>query len=135
MGAGQKGFTLIEFLVAVVVVGLALGVTIQAVLEQGRATERLAQGGEVALCAQRNMARLMGQPFLAAGVYHGEDVGGVAWRATVRRLSPEPPRDPAARRGGQRRARPTAVLLEISLCADKKGAGRLCLASQRLAVR
>jgi general secretion pathway protein I len=78
----QRGFTLLEVLIALLIAGLALGAVFRAAAEGGRATSVAARYQEA---ISRAHSHLDGTgAFLAPGDQEGDDGAGFHWRTVVR---------------------------------------------------
>lgn len=81
--ATQRGFTLLEVLIALVIAGLALGVLFNAGLT-GLLTTQAASRDEQAIArARSHLALAVHASPLVAGNWRGDDGGGFAWHLRV----------------------------------------------------
>ena len=80
----MRGFTLIEVLVALMIVMLVLGVFMAASLESIRGAGESARVEEALVRARSRLAMTAVQP--AAGDFRGDDGGGYSWRVNTRVL-------------------------------------------------
>ena len=102
---GQRGFTLLEVLVALVIFALLFGVLAQ-IFQTGLRQSRVAEPASAAtLLARSQLARVGVEVPLAQGEFEGETEDGLRWRTAIEVA--EPPAedaDPGAVPGrGQRR--------------------------------
>lgn len=83
----QRGFTLLEVLVALVIAGLAIGALLQGALG-GLQSARIAGHYDEALSRARSRLAILshGAP-VAPGVLQGDDGGGFLWRTQVSALA------------------------------------------------
>jgi prepilin-type N-terminal cleavage/methylation domain-containing protein len=142
--AGNRGFGLIEVLVALVLLGLGLASVFQLVNMQATAQTK----AKLQMAALRDAQNLMDQwldaPKVKPGSYQGNTDSGMAWRIQVRPVAGSAPKPrPGAKTSQSSRAglnRPTSrrlpLLLELSVCCSYELMGRtrrVCLVSQRIA--
>lgn len=80
--ASEHGFTLLEVLVALAVLGLALVTICGAISDSLLRTERVAQDEQATALANALLARIGYDLPLRIGLTDGED-GGLTWRMTV----------------------------------------------------
>lgn len=124
----ERGFALLEVLVAFVIAALALGGLLTAALDGLRATATAGQYEEALARARSHLAALgRGGPLLA-GTQSGDDGGGFAWKSRVALLA-------AAPLGGGTAA-PRIGLYAIGVAISWSEAGRkraVTLQSERLA--
>lgn len=80
----ERGFTLLEVMVALTIVMLALGVFTASALDGARALRESARVEEALVRARSRLARIAAQP--VAGDFLGDDGDGFQWRVTTRVL-------------------------------------------------
>jgi prepilin-type N-terminal cleavage/methylation domain-containing protein len=138
--AGNKGFGLIEVLVALVLLGLGLASVFQLVNMQAMAQTKAELQMEALRDAQNLMDQWLDAPQIRPGSYQGDTDSGMAWRIQVRPVAGSAPKPKPGRPPQRASARPTSrrlpVLLEVSVCCSYELMGRtsrVCLVSQRLA--
>ena len=84
-GSQPSGFTLLEVLVALAILGLALGALLQAFAGGLRRLTALDDYATAVMQARSEMDRLGAQLPLAEGQYSGSFADGMAWTARLRR--------------------------------------------------
>ena len=85
-----EGFTLLEVLVALVIATLALGVLFSGAVTGLRSARLSLDYAEAVSRAQSHLAVVgIGAP-LVAGIQHGDDGAGFAWRVAMRPLATTP---------------------------------------------
>jgi general secretion pathway protein I len=85
----ERGFTLLEVLVAFVIAALALGVLFQSIAS-GLGALSLADQYEQALSRARSRLAAVGAASLQPGVQSGDDGGGFRWQSTVAPIASAP---------------------------------------------
>jgi prepilin-type N-terminal cleavage/methylation domain-containing protein len=127
--SGEKGFTLLEVLLAVAVLGLAVAGTWRLAGLEARTQDQVGQR-QALLCQSRDlMETWLSEPHPVPGVYQGQG-GGVRWEVRVERR-------PAARSQAQEQEPPPS-LLWVQVCsrpAQGPGQAQVCLSSARLEPR
>jgi general secretion pathway protein I len=86
MNAGvthQRGFTLIEVLVAFAIAALALGLLFQAASSSGTAARQAGNYEEAVSRAKSHMAMVGRESDITAGERGGDDGGGYRWRLKI----------------------------------------------------
>ncbi len=81
--ATQRGFTLLEVLIALVIAGLALGVLFNAGLTGLLATQAASQDEQAIARARSHLTLAAHASPLVAGDWQGDDGGGFAWHLRV----------------------------------------------------
>jgi general secretion pathway protein I len=81
--AKQRGFTLLEVLIALVIAGLALGVLFNAGLTGLLATQAASQDEQAIARARSHLTLAIHASPLQAGDWQGDDGGGYAWHLRV----------------------------------------------------
>ncbi|HEX4172408.1 MAG TPA: prepilin-type N-terminal cleavage/methylation domain-containing protein [Acetobacteraceae bacterium] len=81
--ATQRGFTLLEVLIALVIAGLALGVLYNAGLTGLLATQAASQNEQAIARARSHLTLATHASPLVAGDWQGDDGGGFAWHLRV----------------------------------------------------
>ena len=79
----QKGFTLLELLVAFAISALALGVLYEGALTSLTGTHRVAQQARALAIARSQLAALDPPGAVGAGTWNGDVQGGFHWTLTV----------------------------------------------------
>lgn len=79
----QRGFTLMEILVAFVVMTLSLGVILNILSLAMRTTQSADQKQQALLLAESALAKLQADPALTAGRYRSESGTALVWQAEV----------------------------------------------------
>ncbi|HEX4506728.1 MAG TPA: prepilin-type N-terminal cleavage/methylation domain-containing protein [Alphaproteobacteria bacterium] len=82
-GARQRGFTLIEVLVAFAIAALALGLLFQAASSSGTAAHQAGNYEEAVSRAKSHMAMVGREADVAPGEREGDDGGGYRWRVKI----------------------------------------------------
>jgi general secretion pathway protein I len=85
--AAQRGFTLLEVLIALVIAGLALGVLFNAGLTGLLATRAASQNEQAIARARSHLTLAVHASPLMAGDWQGDDGGGFAWHLHVTRMA------------------------------------------------
>lgn len=83
VGAAQRGFTLLEVLIALVIAGLALGVLFNSGLTGLLATQAASQDEQAVARARSHLTLAVHASPLVAGDWQGDDGGGFAWHLRV----------------------------------------------------
>ena len=81
--AGQRGFTLIEVMVAFIIAALALGVLFQAASSSGTAAHQAGYYEEAVSRAKSHMAMVGREADIAPGEREGDDGSGFRWRVKI----------------------------------------------------
>lgn len=79
----QRGFTMLEVLIALVIAGLAVGVMFEAAAGALRASHAAAQYDQAVARAQSHLAMATQAGALMPGDWNGDDGGGYHWRVHV----------------------------------------------------
>ena len=102
--AGRKGFTLLETLVAVMILGVSLVILLQLLSQDLSATGDSMEYGRAVLLARMKMEELLVRETPAAAPLSGNFEGGYAWSAAYRAT------EAAAPAGGMRPLELTVVV-------------------------
>lgn len=139
---GNRGFGLIEVLVALVLLGLGLASVFQLVNMQAKAQTKAQLQMEALREAQNLMDQWLDEPKVNPGSFQGSTGSGMAWRVQVRPVAGAAPKSkpkqgnkPSPSTSGRPTSRRLPVLLEVSVCCSYELMGqtrRVCLVSQRL---
>jgi general secretion pathway protein I len=86
-GKPQRGFTLLEVLIALVIAGLALGVLFNAGLTGLLATQAASQDEQAIARARTHLTLAVHASPLVAGDWQGDDGGGFAWHLRVAQIA------------------------------------------------
>ena len=81
--AAQRGFTLLEVLIALIIAALALGVLFNAGLTGLLATQAASQDEQAIVRARTHLTLAVSASPLVAGDWQGDDGGGFAWHLRV----------------------------------------------------
>ena len=81
--ARQRGFTLIEVMVAFIIASLALGLLFQAASSSGTAAHRAGYYEEAVSRAKSHMAMVGRDADIAPGEREGDDGSGYRWRVSI----------------------------------------------------
>jgi general secretion pathway protein I len=94
--ARQRGFTLIEVMVAFIIAALALSLLFQTASTSGTAAHQAGYYEEAVSRAKSHMAMVGRDADVAPGEREGDDGGGFRWRVKVTRsAAAQPPQDAA----------------------------------------
>jgi len=94
--ARQRGFTLIEVLVAFAIAALALGLLFQAASSSGTAAHQAGKYEEAVSRAKSHMAMVGRESDIVPGEREGDDGSGYRWRVTMTpSAAAQPPQDAA----------------------------------------
>lgn len=107
--SAERGFSLLEVLIALLIAGLALATTFSAASESMRATKTAEQYQEAVSRARSHLDSL--HAHLAAGEQAGDDGGGFHWRSLVRAV------DSTAKREAGGKPVPEVATLVVTLYA------------------
>jgi general secretion pathway protein I len=88
----ERGFGLLEVLVALMIAALALGVLLEAAGDTLRADETAARVGEAVVRARSHLALAMADEAPIPGDYEGDDGSGFRWHVQWRTIASDPPR-------------------------------------------
>jgi len=126
---GQRGFTLIEVLIAFAIAAMALGLLFQAASSSGGAAHLAGNYEEAVSRAKSHMASLGRESDIAPGEQSGDDGGGFRWRVKITPSAvAQPPQD-----GQVPNARLTLFDVEVSVSwADGGRPHAVVLHTQRL---
>src|ERR1700680_3114359 len=83
MTQGERGFTLLEVLVAFIIAALALGALFRGTLDGLRATQVASRYEQAVTRAQSHLAALTVAGSLVPGDRQGDDGGGFHWRVRI----------------------------------------------------
>lgn len=86
----ERGFTLLEVLIAFVIAALALGVMFEAATVSLRLSQRSARYEEAIVRARSHLAMATEAGSLMPGTWDGDDGGGYHWRLRVTTLAEAP---------------------------------------------
>ena len=90
----ERGFTLIEVLVAFAIAAMALGLLFQAASSSGNAARQAGNYEEAVSRAKSHMAALGRESDIAPGEQSGDDGGGYRWRTSITPSAvAQPPQD------------------------------------------
>jgi general secretion pathway protein I len=128
----QRGFALIEVLVAFIIAAVALGLLFQAASSSGRAARQAGNYEEAVSRAKSHMAAVGHESDVSASDLAGDDGGNYRWRV---KISPsaiaQPPKD-----AGLSPARLTLFNVEVTISwSDGAHQREVVLHSQRLATQ
>ena len=94
---GQRGFTLIEVLIAFAIAAMALGLLFQSASSSGGAAHLAGNYEEAVSRAKSHMASLGRESEIAPGEQSGDDGGGFRWRVKITPSAvAQPPQDATA---------------------------------------
>jgi general secretion pathway protein I len=113
-GSAERGFLLLEVLIAFAIVALALGVLSQSALNSLRSLQAAARYEEAVARARSRLAIAVHGAPLAASDQQGDDGSGFRWRVLIAPVANTSPR-PLANRGPRRQLRVQTVLYAVSV--------------------
>ncbi len=118
---GQRGFSLLEVLVALAIAGLTLATLVRVAVESRYATVTAAHYQEAVSHARSHLDSASAA--LIPGEQDGGD-GGFRWRVLVRAIDSTDGRDGAGRQSGSA-SRPIVILYEITVWISWQDGGRV----------
>lgn len=125
---GERGFTLIEVLVAFTIASLALGLLFQAASSSGNAARQAGNYEEAVSRAKSHMAALGRESDITPGEQSGDDGGGYRWRV---KITPSAVAQPP--QGAQPNVRLALLNVEVSVSwTDGRHPRSVVLHTQRL---
>jgi prepilin-type N-terminal cleavage/methylation domain-containing protein len=133
-GPGSPGFTLLEVLVAVAIVGLGLALVFRFMILQGQNQKIASQRILLLQEAQNIMTYWLAQPWIKPGHITGQSDKGVIWEVKISQVGGVVP-DLKDRTRKNDRNRPIPVLFHLEVCCHygRSPQGRpVCLHSERL---
>ena len=129
--AGQRGFTLIEVMVAFIIASLALGLLFQAASSNGTAAHLAGNYEEAVSRAKSHMTMVGRESDIAPGEQEGDDGGGYRWHVTITPSAmAQPPQNPTPEN--------RLVLYNVEVSISWADGGRphsVVLHTQRIATR